>query len=274
MATRAKGAPPAVEFDFSDALNNPTLAGNPSLKIKYNPILSDQQLGGLRSAVTDLVGMQGELLKYKATEEAQAAAVKGAEGEIAAYETVAGISEEAARLTLEAGKIEQFQEERAMMRSLGKTRADVAGAGFAASGSALDLLESSVRQGYLQQQITGTQTAITSAAYLEQAAASRAQKGAAEAQRDAALAYGAAATEAIGTTQTNIDAETRALLGYTQLLSREIGNTAESELMFAPLQGLETGGETVEQINKILRPNPLGVESTSRMFSGRSSSIL
>jgi hypothetical protein len=46
-----------------------------------------------------------------------------------------------------------MQAEREMYQSLGQTKADVAGAGFAESGSALDLLRQSASQGALQQAV-------------------------------------------------------------------------------------------------------------------------
>jgi hypothetical protein len=52
---------------------------------------------------------------------------------------------------------------------IGGQRADVAGAGFAESGSALDLLRSSAQQGALNRAVLGQQGLIQEAGYKEQA---------------------------------------------------------------------------------------------------------
>ena len=51
---------------------------------------------------------------------------------------------------------------------LGKTMADVAGAGFAESGSALDILRSSAQQGAITQAVASQQGLINEASYQEQ----------------------------------------------------------------------------------------------------------
>jgi hypothetical protein len=56
-----------------------------------------------------------------------------------------------------------------VQKSLGQTRADVAGAGFAESGSALDILRESASQGALTKSVMATQGLITEAGYQEQA---------------------------------------------------------------------------------------------------------
>lgn len=65
--------------------------------------------------------------------------------------------------------IKQAQETRDITKSLGQTTADVAGAGFASSGSALDLLRDSASQGALAKATLGQQGLITEAGYQEQA---------------------------------------------------------------------------------------------------------
>jgi hypothetical protein len=75
--------------------------------------------------------------------------------------------------------IKQSQQERETMLSLGAQQADVAGAGFAESGSALDLLRSSAAQGALTHAVMGQQGLITEAGYNEQAASYKLMQGAA-----------------------------------------------------------------------------------------------
>jgi hypothetical protein len=64
--------------------------------------------------------------------------------------------------------IKQSQADRALFTSLGTTRADIAGAGLAASGSALDILRSSAQQGAMTRAVIGQQGLITEAEYAEQ----------------------------------------------------------------------------------------------------------
>ena len=65
--------------------------------------------------------------------------------------------------------IKQSQADRNLYQALGTTRADVAGAGFAASGSALDILRESASQGAMTKAVLGEQGLITEAGYQEQA---------------------------------------------------------------------------------------------------------
>jgi|SRR5665213_3121974 len=65
--------------------------------------------------------------------------------------------------------IKEAQQQREMMNTLGGQQADVAGAGFAESGSALDLLRDSASRGALAHAVMGQQGLITEAGYKEQA---------------------------------------------------------------------------------------------------------
>lgn len=67
--------------------------------------------------------------------------------------------------------IKLMQAARQLYMGMGATTADVAGAGFTQSGSALDLLRSSARDGALTKQVVGSQGLITEAGYDEQATA-------------------------------------------------------------------------------------------------------
>jgi hypothetical protein len=81
--------------------------------------------------------------------------------------------------------IKQSQDDRALYKALGETRADVAGAGFAESGSALDILRESASQGAQAKAVTGEQGLITEAGYEEQAASYRNMASAAQVAIDA-----------------------------------------------------------------------------------------
>ena len=71
--------------------------------------------------------------------------------------------------TKESTAIQGMQAERQMYSSMSQTRADIAGGGFAASGSGLDILAQSASQGALQQAVIQRQGLITEQGYAEQA---------------------------------------------------------------------------------------------------------
>jgi hypothetical protein len=106
--------------------------------------------------------------------------------------------------TKESTAIQGMQAERQMYSSMSQTRADIAGGGFAASGSGLDILAQSASQGALQQAVIQRQGLITEQGYEEQSqsylnmesaanmAASAEDKAATGAAWGAALKFGAA----------------------------------------------------------------------------------
>lgn len=64
--------------------------------------------------------------------------------------------------------IKGMQADREIYQGASREQADVAGAGFAQSGSSLDLLRDSAAQGALQKQVLSEQGLITEAGYKEQ----------------------------------------------------------------------------------------------------------
>lgn len=81
------------------------------------------------------------------------------------YDRSAAFSEMNARFTETSTAIKQSQQDRETYRALGGIQADVAGAGFASSGSALDILRDSASQGALLHAVTGQQGLITEQGY-------------------------------------------------------------------------------------------------------------
>jgi hypothetical protein len=65
--------------------------------------------------------------------------------------------------------IQEAQQQREITQALGKTTAQVAGAGFATSGSALDIMRSNAQQGAMAHATLQEQGLITEAGYQEQA---------------------------------------------------------------------------------------------------------
>ncbi len=100
-------------------------------------------------------------------------ALFGASGSRAAagsYDEAERIARENAAIARQATRIKTMQIGRETFKVLGEQQAQVAGAGFAASGSALDILRSSASQGAMTKAINEEQGTITANAYEEQAA--------------------------------------------------------------------------------------------------------
>jgi hypothetical protein len=89
--------------------------------------------------------------------------------EAANYDLAAKYAEQEAFFTKESTAIQGMQAERASYQSRSQTSADIAGGGFAASGSGLDLLAQSASQGAIQQAVIARQGLITEQGYEEQA---------------------------------------------------------------------------------------------------------
>lgn len=91
----------------------------------------------------------------------------------------AGFADTNADFTKESTGIQSMQQQRKTYLGLGTLEADVGGAGFQMSGSALDLMRSSAEQGALEQAVMEKQGLITEQGYEVQADANRSQADAA-----------------------------------------------------------------------------------------------
>jgi hypothetical protein len=96
------------------------------------------------------------------------------------YDLAAREADKEAFYTKESTAIQVMQSERQLYQSMSGTKADTAGAGFAASGSSLDILRSSAQQGALQQAVIQRQGLITEEGYEEQAQSYRNMEAAAD----------------------------------------------------------------------------------------------
>lgn len=99
-------------------------------------------------------------------------ALFGAKGAIASatsYEEAAAIAAQNAKLAKEAAAITDAQQQRQVFQTIGAQRAGIAGAGFAESGTAIDLLRSSASQGALTHALTAVNGAIQENSYAVQA---------------------------------------------------------------------------------------------------------
>lgn len=123
------------------------------------------------STITDFGGAVGDLFAASADRskaqglriKAQGDALEGQNYDLAA--TLAGQNEQFAETST---AIKQQQFDRNIYQTIGGQEADVAGAGFAQSGSALDLLRDSASQGALTKAVAGQQGLIQEAGYTEQ----------------------------------------------------------------------------------------------------------
>lgn len=85
------------------------------------------------------------------------------------YDLAATLAEANSAYTAQSTRIQQNQQERAVTSAIGSQRAGVAAAGFAAGGSAGDLLRDSASQGALAKGVLSQQGVITEAGFDEQA---------------------------------------------------------------------------------------------------------
>lgn len=131
-------------------------------------------------AVSDLFAAKGH--EYKA---------RGYEFERKNYDLAADFADRNVVYSDTSTKIKQMQLDRQLMKSAGTTEAQVAGAGFAASGSALDIMSDAAMQGALTKSVTAFQGGIQEEGYKEQAQSYRNMSEAAgvaiEAEKSAAF---------------------------------------------------------------------------------------
>jgi hypothetical protein len=85
------------------------------------------------------------------------------------YDLAGNLATKNEKFTEQSVAIQQMQQERNTTMQIGGQRAEIAGAGGAESGSALDILRDSASQGALAKQVLGQQGLITEAGYDEQA---------------------------------------------------------------------------------------------------------
>lgn len=94
---------------------------------------------------------------------------KGDLAEASNYDLAAGLAQANEAFTAQSTRIQDAQTARQETMAIGGQRAAVAGAGFASSGSALDIMRDSASQAALQRGVLQQQGVITEAGYEEQA---------------------------------------------------------------------------------------------------------
>lgn len=118
----------------------------------------NQTFGNISGAVSDLFASEGHEAK-----------AQGDRLEASNYDLASDLALKNEKFTETSTAIKQSQLDRQIYQTMGGQRADVAGAGFASSGSALDLMRDSAAQGALTKAVAGEQGLITEAGYEEQA---------------------------------------------------------------------------------------------------------
>lgn len=97
------------------------------------------------------------------------AKAQGDFAEAGEYTLASQLATQNEKFTETSTAIKEAQQTREQTQAIGGQQADVAGAGFASSGSSLDLLRDSASQGALTHAVLGQQGLITEAGYTEQA---------------------------------------------------------------------------------------------------------
>jgi hypothetical protein len=123
-----------------------------------NQTVSNQTFGDFGAAASDIFA------GFAASDKR-----KGDELESQNYSEAATLALQNEQFTKTSTGIQTAQNEREVSMSLGKTQAEVAGAGFADSGSAVDILRDSASQGALKSAVINQQGFSTEAGYQEQA---------------------------------------------------------------------------------------------------------
>lgn len=94
----------------------------------------------------------------------------GQEQSAKGYKQAAQFAEENAGIAQQSANIQGLMAQRQVFKTIGGQQADIGGSGLAASGSATDLLRSSVSQGALTKQLVADQGAINVLGYQAEAA--------------------------------------------------------------------------------------------------------
>lgn len=115
-------------------------------------------INSIGGAVSDLFAAEGHESK-----------AKGLRIEAEDYDLASGYATKNERFTETSTAIKQAQLDREIYKTIGGQAADVAGAGFAASGSALDLMRDSASQGALTKAVGEQQGLIAEEGYKVQA---------------------------------------------------------------------------------------------------------
>lgn len=131
--------------------------------------VSDKTFADAGGAVSDLFSAFGAQKSADLSAEGLKLKAQGDLAEAGQYDLASTLAKQNEQFTEQSTAIQQAQQQRSTTMQIGGQQAAVAGAGFAESGSALDILADSARQGALAKATLGQQGLITEAGYNEQA---------------------------------------------------------------------------------------------------------
>lgn len=171
----------------------------------------------LQSTMDDLLGFNSTATEMKGASDASLVSVTGANAEAAAYGQEAAFAQGNAETEALAEGIRELQISQGVDKTVGSQKAAVASNGFTQSGSALDIMSSTYRAGYLTTQLSAMESAQVQAGYLESAAAANGEMAAAQQRAAGAQALAdsqlAASNAATANAAALTDAMTKALNG-------------------------------------------------------------
>lgn len=124
--------------------------------------VSDSAFTEAGTAVSDVFAAYGTANQEKIS-------ALGLQTEATDYTDAAVLAKQNQEFTAASTAIQQSQTTRQVTQAMGRTAASVAGAGFANSGSALDIMASNAQQGALSKAVLGQQGLMTEAGYSEEA---------------------------------------------------------------------------------------------------------
>lgn len=131
--------------------------------------LSDKTFSDAGGLVSDLFAGFGAEKSADLNAESLRLKAKGDLAEAGQYDLASTLASQNEKYTETSTAIQEAQQARNTTMQIGGQQAAVAGAGFAESGSALDILADSARQGALAKATLSQQGLITEAGYNEQA---------------------------------------------------------------------------------------------------------
>ena len=127
--------------------------------------------GGLLGAAGTLASTAGNFIAGQSNAAGDQAAAKGYQEESQAYSQAAGYAAGNVKLAEESTAIQEYQQQRALLKSEGSTRAAIAANNLGPGGSGMYLLRDSMAQGALAKGLIGVQGSIQSQGYAAQSAA-------------------------------------------------------------------------------------------------------
>lgn len=233
-----------------------------------DPAFATQNAAVISSIVNSLLGQEGSSKEQLANAEAETSTATGLQGESDAYTKAAQIAGQNADLTEASGRIQGIQQLRSAFQTIGGQKADVAAAGFKSSGSNVDLLRSSTKQAYLNNQIIGTNAHLQAGGFLEQQAASTGE----------ASATGAASTAQLALAKQNQSAGELSQANATsmaQALSQIMPGSAQASLALAgasgkPLSAADFAANIQSQIGGSALSLPAGATAATTTANGSS----